>query len=712
MMSDLHPEHLTDLQKSGLSDQTLSQLAIQSVNPHRLQKLGSKYNAVSSAYEISYWDPDGNRNGFSRLKLFPPLKDAKGHTIKYYQPPGSDPHLYLPPLVDWRLTASDPSIFVYITEGEKKAASFCQHGKPCIGIGGVWNWRVKIDSGERLDCPELDQFIWRARQVEIIPDSDAWTKDKLFDILGGVFALGMALIQRGAHVQFVKLPDTSGIKVGLDDWLVREGSLWGHVWYKLERISLDDPRLHKLAGWWQRWTRRQEEPTIMLRKVFPLTDYGNAERLVALHGDFIRYCHPWKKWLVWNGQQWIVDDTEEIVRLAKTTVRGIVNEAEKIEDKEDRKKVIRHSLQSEATPRLRGMIHLAESEAKIPVAPTELDNEPMLLNCRNGTVDLRTGELLPHDRRKLITKLAPVDFDANATAPLWEIFLCRIMQERQDLVDFLQRAIGYGLTGQANEQILFILYGTGANGKSTFLETIRTCLGDYAQQADFSTFLAKKQNAIPNDLARLVGVRLVTATECQEGKKLDEALVKQVTGGDKITARFLHQEFFEFTPTLKLFLATNHKPNIKGTDHAIWRRIRLIPFVETIPEEEQDKELKQKLSEEDQGILNWAIQGCLKWQSHGLGMPDDVKNATQSYRDEMDTLGGFLADCCIQEPQSFVPSKGLYESYKKWCVENGENPISQKALGLCLKERGLIDDRKANRRGWWGIGLRESARMS
>ena len=436
-----------------------------------------------------------------------------------------------------------------------------------------------------------------------------------------------------------------------------------------------------------------------------LTDYGNAERLIQRNGHSLKFCHQWKTWLVWDEKRWLRDDTQSILHLAKETVRQILAEASQESNEENRKRIVKHAFASESNTRLHAMVTLAESEQPLAVTPGQLDADPWLLNCANGTLDLRTGHLLPHDRGHLNTKYISINYDPSASAPLWETFLYRIMNEREDLIRFLQRAIGYGLTGETMEQVLFLLYGTGANGKSVLLETLRGIWGDYAQHAEFSAFLAKKHDPIRNDIARLVGARLATATEVEEGRHLSEALIKQVTGGDMITARFLFQEYFEFRPMFKLFLATNHKPMIKGTDHGIWRRIRLVPFAVTIPEAERDQHLITKLKQEYPGILAWAVRGCLEWQQQGLGLSPEVKEATQEYRLEMDTLGRFLEEFCVLSPSATVKSVDLYKAYIQWCNGNGETALKQNTLGLRLLERGLHRERTNKFRGWKGLGL-------
>lgn len=443
------------------------------------------------------------------------------------------------------------------------------------------------------------------------------------------------------------------------------------------------------------------------------TDLGNARRLVRNHGTDIRYCHPWGKWLVWDDRRWCLDDSGAIMRRAKETTMSIYQEAGRVTDEEERKSLAKWALRSEAVSRLKAMIELAESEPGIPVSPDELDTDDWMLNTRNGIIDLRTGELCPHMREAMLTKLAPVNYDPAAECPTWVAFLERIMDGNEELISFLQRAVGYALTGDTREEVIFLLYGTGANGKSTFLETVQGLLGDYARQADFSTFLLKQNETVRNDLARLAGVRFVSAVELEPGKQLSESVVKQVTGRDTVTARYLFKEYFEYRPKMKIFLACNHKPIIKGNDHAIWRRIRLIPFNVKIPDEEQDKELDQKLKTEMPGILAWAVRGCLEWQEHGLGKPEAVQDATAEYRDEMDVLGEFFRDCCVLGDSLQAVSSELYREYMDWAQDSGiRRPMSQTMFSLRLAERGFERKRVTGGKvAWLGIGLRSSTEL-
>jgi putative DNA primase/helicase len=371
-------------------------------------------------------------------------------------------------------------------------------------------------------------------------------------------------------------------------------------------------------------------------------------------------------------------------------VARIYAEAAEAPDDDGRKALAKHALKCEAANRLAAMLTLAESEPGIHVLPAQLDADPWLINVLNGTFDLRSGELREHDRRHLLTKVAPVFYEPSATCPTWDAFLTRIMGGNADLISFLQRIAGYSLTGDVSEQVLFLLYGTGANGKSTFLETLRAMIGEeYALQIRPEALMIRNGETVPNDIARLKGARLVSARETEEGKRMAEALVKELTGGDTITARFLRQEYFDFKPEFKLWLAANHKPVIRGTDYAVWRRIKLIPFTVTIPPEEQDKALGRKLLGELEGIFAWAVRGCQDWQRNGLQVPAAVEAATTAYKAESDTLAAFLAERIIQGPNLETQAKNLYEAYKTWCDDNGEKPMTGTMFGRRLTERGF-----------------------
>jgi len=438
------------------------------------------------------------------------------------------------------------------------------------------------------------------------------------------------------------------------------------------------------------------------KKTFNLTDQGNAERLVAEHGDIIKYCYTLKTWLIWSGKHWKEDNTGEIIRLAKQTVRNIYGEAQCAGNENVRQSIAKHAGRSESERALNAMISLAKPE--VPVQASELDDDPMLLAVNNGTLNLATGQLLPYRREDLITRFLRIDYEQNSACPQWFKFLDCTLSGDQETIDYIQRIFGYCLTGDVREQVLFFIYGPGANGKSTLVDMLMLLLGKYGVRLPSETIMLRQQNAVPNDLAMLKGARLAVTSEIQDGARLNEARIKDITGGDVITARKLYGEFFNWVPTHKLIIVGNHKPSIFGTDHAIWRRIHLLPFDFIIPEEQRDPELKTKLMTELPGILSWAARGCLDWQIYGLGVPKRVKQATATYQGENDILGQFIEECCSVSQTEQCASKQLFNKYKQWSLDNGMLPMTKNKLGRCLRERGFKDERKNGQREWRGIG--------
>jgi putative DNA primase/helicase len=375
------------------------------------------------------------------------------------------------------------------------------------------------------------------------------------------------------------------------------------------------------------------------------TDSTNAMRLVKEHGRNIRYNAAWKKWVVWNGMFWETDEGGALIHeRGLEMVRNIYDELLKTADYRERIDIEKAAMLSESVRRREAFVRAATWIKALNIKSDELDPNPWLLNVKNGTVNVLTGEFREHRQEDMITKIANVEYNPNADCPMWKQFVREIMDYKTDIISFVQAAAGWALSGDISEQTMFILFGTGANGKSTFLNTIMYLLGDYATATPTETFMKKSGDQYTNDIARLRSTRFVTTTEAEQGRRLAETLIKKITGNDQMTARFLYGEFFNFTPTFKIFMATNHKPVIKGTDYGIWRRIKLIPFTTRIPEEKQDKHLELKLREEASGILNWLLEGTARWKREGLKAPKAVLLATDEYREEMDVIGNFLKE--------------------------------------------------------------------
>jgi putative DNA primase/helicase len=443
------------------------------------------------------------------------------------------------------------------------------------------------------------------------------------------------------------------------------------------------------------------------------TDLGNARRLVRVHGTDLRYVHAWRSWLAWEDGHWRRDTDQAVMRRAKDVVEHMFEEAGQINDEMRRNALRAWALKSQEGKRLREMIGLAQSEIKVVLPVSRLDADPYLLGVKNGVVDLRTGEFREAQRSDYVTKRAGTAFDPHARCPAWKAFLRRILGDGDlfkdnEMIEYLQRAVGYLLTGLTVEEVLFVLWGTGANGKSTFRETLFALLGDYAIGADASLLITPKQGggATP-DLARLHGRRLVAVNETQQNDHLNEARVKFITSHDIITARNLYEAPFDFTPTHKTILTTNHKPIVRGADEGTWRRIHLLPFTKMIPVKERDLLFRErKLLPELPGILNWALEGLKAYQREGLNPPEAVRAATKEYREDMDIIGQWIEARCVLDPGAQATVSSLHTNYKYWAEDEVGFSISVNKFGRELRDRGFERTRDGRAKGFRGLKLR------
>ena len=446
------------------------------------------------------------------------------------------------------------------------------------------------------------------------------------------------------------------------------------------------------------------------------TDVGNAELLVDLSGEQLRFVHVRPRsgpvagwWRVWDGKRWADDDGGTCARLAHDMARERLRRAADIPDARASEAAAKWALRSDSTDKIRDTLEATSWQKALVSRPGDYDTDPFLLNVGNGLLDLRTGDLRPHDPATMCHRFTPVMFDSRATAPRWERFLAEVFDGNDAMVGFVQRAAGYSLTGATPEDCLLLLHGGGTNGKSTLLRILHALLGDYALATDFATFTLQreKQGAIRNDLARLAGARLVTASETSEGLRFSEGILKQLTGGDQVAARFLHQEFFEFTMQAKIWLSCNHRPRVRDSSEAFWRRIRLLPFAVSFKGREE-KHLDDVLLAELPGILTWALTGCLEWLDlDDLQAPPEVVVATTNYQQEEDTIGRFLGDCCEITPDDKSTTAALYSAYQGWSEDNGERPMGARTFGRELGDRGFSPCRigAAQARGWQGVRL-------
>lgn len=448
-------------------------------------------------------------------------------------------------------------------------------------------------------------------------------------------------------------------------------------------------------------------------KRYTFDDMGNAERIFDAYGGFIRYSYTDKRWLYYDTRKWCMDTTGEIERAAEQAIKALDADepmyarAAELDDEDgdgEGKKLYKaylaHKKYSRSNRGKKAM--LDELRHKIPISPMQTDIDGMLLNTPTGIFDLREGVLRPHDPEAYITKIAHVEYDPTATCPTWERFLGEIFGGDTDLINYVQRAVGYSMTASTVEQCVFFLHGSGSNGKSTFLSIIREMMGDYTVNIQPETIMVKNSPGGANsDIARLKSARLVTTVEPNEGARLNEGLLKQLSGEDPVTARRLYGDEFEFIPQFKLWMATNHRPLIRGTDDGIWRRIKMIPFTVQIPDDKKDKHLAGKLRRELPGIFNWAIDGCRKYQEGGLQEPRSVRGSTMEYRKDMDAIQQFIDECCEQSGE--CPAVSLYSAYSDWAKRNHQYEMNNNVFGRKMSERYV---KQKTRNGAVYIGIK------
>ena len=579
-----------------------------------------------------------------------------------------------------QLAAADPMTSVFVGEGEKVADRLASGGLiATTSPFGAGKWPAAW--GERY---------LSGRRVVVLPDADE---------VGAKHARAVAesCVGHAASVRIVELaelPEHGDVV----DWLDA-----GHQLAELLQLVERTPEYRRAA---------------VTRTDYGCTDLANSERLVARHGADLRYVAATRQWHVSDGRRWQADDTGEIDRRAKDTARAIYLEAEAATNATRRKELASHAVRSEAAAKIAAMITLAQSDSQVALRADDLDVDPWLLNVANGTVDLRTGVLRPHRREDLITKLAPVAYDPAARLELFEAFLFQTFGGDADLIRYVQKAAGYSLCGDTREEALFIAHGPTGGGKTSLAEALRAALGDYAATADPESFLtSRRDGAAPRaDIARLHGRRLVVGVEVDQDRRMAEGLVKQLTGGDTVVARHLYREHFEFRPQFKLWIFANDAPRVRDDDDAVWRRLRLVPFVHPVPRERRDPQLKAALRDPRVGgpaVLAWAVAGCVLWQREGLGTPPVIESATQSYREAQDPVADFVAESCVVEDGAWATVEELYAAYSVWAKAAGERqPLAKRGFAHRLERHGFAAAKGAKgvriRRG---IGLREQQRL-
>jgi putative DNA primase/helicase len=648
---------------------------------------------TAPALGIPLWDVHGVQRDW-QIRPDAPRTDRTGKPIKYETPTGH--HLFLDVHPRMQPQLGNPAVPLWITEGIRKEDSLTSQGACTIGLfGGVWGFRGTNEHGGKVILPDWNHVALNGRDVYIAYDSDVMHKDTVQHALR---ALCTFLHTRQARPAWVVWPEPyCATKCGVDDFFAQHRSLDE----LLALLQVDTTQ-----------RRNGHTPPLPVataqRDDYPYSDAFNAHQLVQAHKQEMRYSPAWRAWLTWTGTHWQRDTDGLLERWQREQVMSLGAQLASLGDTAA-KDLLAHIKSSLSTARLKAAVEQAHTWEGICLPPSAFDTQPWVLNCTNGTLDLTTGALREHAATDYLTKCLPMAYDPAARCPTWMEFLEKVLANNAELILFVQKALGYSLTGSTREQCFFLLHGPTKTGKSTFLGIAKALLGPYGTQAEMSTFLHKDRETIRNDLADLAGMRLVSAIETDDGKRLAEALIKQLTGGtDSIKARFLFEEYFEYRPQFKVFLASNHKPRANPTDDALWERVKVIPFVIQIPKEKRDKKLEAKLLEELPGILAWAVRGCLAWQqADSLGEPAAVLDATQQYREEMNSLTRFLDECCLVNEADYVKVQAtrLASAYQTWCRRTGETPLSNTALITALEPHFERKRGTGNQYYWHGISL-------
>jgi putative DNA primase/helicase len=524
-----------------------------------------------------------------------------------------------------------------------------------------------------LDLPkysvprQVEADLWRIAQMMILPGRAANLTDFVH--------MGRVVCRRARSRNYEK-GDVSA-------WLQRyaEAHLEGEV--------IQDALEAALAEW-------EDDESSDAQRPPEFSDDALANIFAQRHREDLRYVAAWNRWLIYEGGSWRFDETLQAFDLARNICREAATECVN-------KWSVKTALASAKT--VAAVERLAKADRRLAATVNQWDDDPLLLNTPGGVINLRTGEsrpARPEDHMTKITAVAP-----GGDCPIWKRFLARITNDDPELVNFLQRVIGYSLTGVTTEHALFFCYGTGANGKSVLINTVAEICGGYHKTAPIETFTVSANERHPTDLAGLHGARLVTAVETEEGRRWAEAKIKTLTGGDKISARFMRQDFFEFTPQFKLLIAGNHKPGLKSVDEAIRRRFHLIPFAVKIPDAEQDKGLTEKLKAEWPGILAWMIEGCLAWQRDGLVPPAAVVDATAAYLEAEDAIATWIEESCERNPEAFETRNALFGSWTAWVARTGEATISRNTFLAAIGLRGFIERKRKGVRGFMGWRVKQ-----
>jgi putative DNA primase/helicase len=714
--SPLEPKDYAALDRSWITPAIADSALIRRVSSEEGKELVGRHDFEDYAGLVFPYLQPGQPGVFAhRIRRdTPPFEIRNGQQRerdKYMSAHGYGNALYFHPLTPAEVL-TDVSTPLVLTEGQKKCLALyrlAHEGKSethesvlfyPIGLNGVHGWmdRRQKDvsaNGKRVSVSgpiaQLGLIHWSGRRVYILFDTNVHSNPKVAHARNN---LAQELAGRGAEVLLVDLAEEPGVN-GIDDFLAKHGP---------------EPALKLFEQ------ARPFDPNERLARLH-YTDLGNEQAFEILHGnDFL---HNWtsKQWLQFDGVIWRPDATGVADRAMVEVAAARLQATSKVQENElefaktgdircNQRKAIAAALKLQNVQNRKAALESASTDRTFARRAEDFDNDHHLLACGNGVMDLRTGEFRAGRREDMLTKSTPIYWVPEATCERWLKFLAEVFPDRPEMVAFIKRAVGYSLTGLTREEVFFILYGSGRNGKGTFLRALSAVLGDYAGNAEFSTFIAdKNQGKSPrNDIAALAGKRFVTAQESREGAQFDESLIKTLTGGDLITARFLHKEFFTFPPTWKIWLATNPKPAIRGTDDGIWSRPRLIPFTVSF-EGREDRGLKDALldPQELSGILRWAVEGCHEYLSSGLQYPQEVLDATATYKSESDLVGQFVGECCIVGEYARAKARPLYQAFSKWA--EGTDGMSETTFGVQMAKKGFQKKHTRTGTDYIGVGL-------
>ncbi len=597
-----------------------------------------------------------------------------------------EPVLYnLPGIIE----ATKNGQLIFVVEGEKDADNLIK-----IGLTATTNFDGASKSAQRQKWLDNYTKYFKDAGVILLPDNDNSGKLHMKFIAQNLSSI----------TDDIKIINLLGLEIKEDvsDWLSYGGN-------KEKLLDLVE-------------SAEKYDPYLATEDInlinYNFSDVGNAERLIAMYNKIIRYKPGFKsgQWFIWSGKYWNVDCVGRIEVLARNVIKSLQQQGKELpkcnregNPNDDLKKQIqKFVLRSENDNRIRAMINQSRTEHNIIL--NEMNKDAYLLNLKKGTLNLKTGKLQEHNRKDYITKLVHVDFNPEAKCPNWIEFIYKIFMGNKELIEYIQKSVGYSMTGDSNLQCFYILHGKGANGKGTFMKAIRTILGDYAAVLKSTSLMGKKgDEGARGDLAKPEVKTFVWINELEEGKYFDEALVKSLSSGrdEVIPVRRMYEEEFDLHPTFKLWMTTNKLPKIKGTDNGIWRRVRQIPFEYNFENDPAKDEyfFENKLMPEMNGILNWAIEGCLRWQKEGIEVPNEVKYAIDTYRNDMDPVQRFLDEECIVSKTCTTRIAQLYKSYQDWCHDNKEYVLSSRKLTQKLMEKDFKQGRDMKSKYWTGIGI-------